>query len=140
MGLDYRERKYYEDPKENEDFINIYASRIYCIHGQPSYYPCFKCKRDNEIKNQKKYKKCKEPFDPFRCFDDSNEYHRSEINENLTCETQEPQFNNLKKSNSFEDLKKEYHKLCKVHHPDKGGDEETFKQLNNLYHCLEEKF
>lgn len=136
MGLDFKERRYYDDDEENEKFINVYASQMYCKHGQPSYYPCYKCKTDAKMKYQEKCKKCKEPFDPFTCF---NEDIRSEINENLTCEIQ-PEFNNLKKSNSFEDLKKEYHKLCKVHHPDKGGDEETFKQLNNLYHCLEEKF
>jgi len=137
MGLDFKERRYYDDDEENEKFINVYASQMYCKHGQPSYYPCYKCKTDAKMKYQEKCKKCKEPFDPFTCF---NEDIRSEINENLTCETQEPEFNNLKKSNSFDDLKKEYHKLCKIHHPDKGGDEETFKQLNNLYHCLEEKF
>ncbi len=139
MGLDYKERKYYDDPQENEDFINIYGKFIYCNHGQPSYYTCYKCKSENELKNQKKYKKDKKPFDPFKCFEDF-EYRRSEINENLTSEIQEPRFNKLKKSNSFEELKKEYYKLCKVFHPDKGGDEETFKQLNNLYHDLETNF
>ena len=140
MGIHFKERRYYDDDEENEKFINVYASHMYCRHGQPNYYTCFKCKSENEIKNQKKYKKCKEPFDPFRCFDDFNQYQENLTSDNLTSETQDPQFNKLKKSNSFENLKKEYHKLCRVHHPDKGGDEETFKQLNNLYHCLEEKF
>ncbi len=140
MGLDYKERIYYNDPEENQEFINVYGAGLYCSHGQPCYYTCFKCKRENEIKHQKKYKKCKEPFDPFKCFDEYSEYHRSEINENLTTEIKEPQFNKLKKSNSFDELKKEYHKLCKVFHPDKGGDEEKFKELNNLYHTLETNF
>jgi len=121
MGLDYKERIYYDDPQENEDFINVYGAGLYCSHGQPCYYTCYKCKREAELKHQKKY-------------------HRSEINENLKTDIKEPQFNKLKKSNSFEELKKEYYKLCKVFHPDKGGDEETFKQLNNLYHDLETNF
>ena len=30
-------------------------------------------------------------------------------------------------------IRKAYYKLCRVHHPDKGGDEEDFKSLNNAY-------
>jgi len=140
MGNWWDEKTFYDDPVEDYNFKKYYAQGMYCKHGQACYHTCYKCKTENEIKNQQKYNKCKEPFDPFGCFDDSHEYQRSEINEDITIEIQEPQFNNLKKSNSFEDLKREYYKLCKVNHPDKGGDEETFKQLNNLYHDLANKF
>jgi len=49
-------------------------------------------------------------------------------------------FSSLKRSDSQEDLKKEYYKLAKKHHPDKNGNEETFKRLQNLYEKLKQKF
>ncbi len=30
-------------------------------------------------------------------------------------------------------IRKAYYKLCRVHHPDKGGNEEDFKSLNDAY-------
>lgn len=40
------------------------------------------------------------------------------------------------KDASQEDIKKAYRKLALVHHPDKGGDEETFKTLCESYEIL----
>lgn len=34
---------------------------------------------------------------------------------------------------SLEELKAEYRRLVKIHHPDRGGDLETMKQVNNEY-------
>lgn len=39
-------------------------------------------------------------------------------------------FSNCK---TIEDLKKEYFRLAKLHHPDVGGDTETMKAINNEY-------
>lgn len=39
-------------------------------------------------------------------------------------------FNNVK---NLQELKAEYKKLVKIHHPDKGGDTETMKQINAEY-------
>ena len=33
--------------------------------------------------------------------------------------------------NTLDELKKEYRRLSKIHHPDCGGDEETMKAINN---------
>lgn len=35
-----------------------------------------------------------------------------------------------------EQIKKAFYKLAHVHHPDKGGDEEVFKKINNAYTVL----
>ena len=39
----------------------------------------------------------------------------------------------FKDLSSMEAVKKQYRKLAMKHHPDRGGDEETFKQINNEY-------
>lgn len=39
-------------------------------------------------------------------------------------------FNNCK---TIEDVKKEFYALAKVNHPDRGGNEETMKEINNAY-------
>lgn len=40
---------------------------------------------------------------------------------------------------SLEDLKAEYRRLVKIHHPDRGGDTETMKQVNNDYSAAFER-
>ena len=39
----------------------------------------------------------------------------------------------FKDLNSMEAVKKQYRKLAMKHHPDRGGNEEVFKQINNEY-------
>lgn len=40
------------------------------------------------------------------------------------------------KTSSLEEIKKSYHKLSKVLHPDKGGDPEKFKEIQHAYEVL----
>ena len=40
------------------------------------------------------------------------------------------------KSNSCNEIKKVYFKLARTHHPDKGGNVEKFKTLQNAYNKL----
>lgn len=40
------------------------------------------------------------------------------------------------KNASSEEIKKSYHKLSKVNHPDKGGDPEKFKEIQHAYEIL----
>jgi DnaJ family protein A protein 2 len=42
----------------------------------------------------------------------------------------------LDKGCSPEEIKKSYHKLSKVHHPDKGGNPEKFKEIQHAYEIL----
>lgn len=42
-------------------------------------------------------------------------------------------FNNI---NSLEELRKEYKRLLKLHHPDNGGTKEASQQINNEYEAL----
>jgi len=43
------------------------------------------------------------------------------------------------KSASQEDIKKAFHKLAHKHHPDKGGDEKKFKEINEAYQVLSDQ-
>ena len=42
----------------------------------------------------------------------------------------------IKKSSSMEDFKKQYHKLAKENHPDKGGDHEAFLKIQEAWEEL----
>lgn len=42
----------------------------------------------------------------------------------------------LSGSENFTTVKTAYRKLSLIHHPDKGGDEERFKEINNAYHLI----
>ncbi|MFH1423834.1 MAG: molecular chaperone DnaJ [Candidatus Nealsonbacteria bacterium] len=45
----------------------------------------------------------------------------------------------VEKTASPEDIRKAYHKLAHQHHPDKGGDESKFKEVNEAYQTLSNK-
>ena len=42
----------------------------------------------------------------------------------------------ISKESSQNEIKKAYRSLAKKHHPDKGGDEEVFKKINDAYNIL----
>jgi len=45
----------------------------------------------------------------------------------------------VNKTASDKDIKKAYRDMCKTHHPDKGGDEELFKEIAEAYSILSDK-
>jgi molecular chaperone DnaJ len=45
----------------------------------------------------------------------------------------------VEKNATAEDIKKAFHKLAHKHHPDKGGDEKKFKEINEAYQILSDK-
>lgn len=45
----------------------------------------------------------------------------------------------MEKSASEQEIKKAYRKLAVKHHPDKGGDEHTFKEINAAYNVLSDE-
>tara|TARA_Y100000401_G_scaffold49026_1_gene38121 strand:+ start:819 stop:1241 length:423 start_codon:yes stop_codon:yes gene_type:complete len=139
MGLHYSQRTYYNDPEKNNEFIRIYGCHVYCKHGQPSYVKCHKCFDETRDKYRKKDHFGTDSFWEFfrRMFEDKTE-EEEEVSVNVSDKPDI--FKPLKKSSSFDELKKEYRKLSKVHHPDKGGDHNIMVRLNNLYEKLRDRF
>ncbi|MDO8265009.1 MAG: molecular chaperone DnaJ [Candidatus Parcubacteria bacterium] len=45
----------------------------------------------------------------------------------------------VQKNATKEEIKKAYYKLAHKHHPDKGGDENKFKEINEAYHILSDE-
>ena len=45
----------------------------------------------------------------------------------------------VQKTASQEEIKKAFHKLAHQHHPDKGGEEKKFKEINEAYQVLSDK-
>ena len=142
MGLHYSQRTYYDDPVENQKFIRVYGSCVYCKHGQPSYVKCYKCCEETQSKYCKKEHFGSDAFWEFfrRMFEDRPKYEEEEEECVVNVSDKTDVFKPLKRSSSFDELKKEYRRLSKIHHPDKGGDHNIMVRLNNLYQKLRDRF
>jgi hypothetical protein len=126
--------------KEDED--NLYPQ--YCRHGQAIYNPfCSGCIDERRQKQQYYYDKYwnkRRPFNFHKYFNDTYEYYftdPSSLSPRKLEIRKDDKFIKLKKSNSQEELKKNYYKLAKKFHPDKeGGDTKLFQKLSQLYDLL----
>jgi hypothetical protein len=143
MGLHYSERRYYSDDEENERFIKYYGSSQYCKHGQPCTHKCYRCEEEKNdiimerwyLKQEQKFRRFINSLHGFMFIEpDPEKINKIQVREN-------DKFKGLKKSNSQEELRKEYHRLAKKYHPDKeGGDTKLMQKLSQLYNILTEKF
>jgi len=107
----------------------VYQKRMYCCHGIPNYHRCSFCITEARDQQYKEYRGSK-GFTCFLCEDTFDTDTRSFDSEE---DIDTAEFGPLRRSESFEDLKKQYHELARMHHPDKGGNTEIFQRLTNLY-------
>tara|TARA_R110001632_G_scaffold7543_1_gene30028 strand:- start:4075 stop:4437 length:363 start_codon:yes stop_codon:yes gene_type:complete len=120
--------------------MSSYNYPQYCIHNQPIYYQgCSGCKAIKEAESQKRYEaywnKTRIPF---------WEYFKSAMggdprDPDVVYKIPE-EFAPLRRSKSAEELRKEYHKLARKMHPDKGGSTSLFQRLQNIYERLFSSF
>ncbi len=121
----------------NED--NIYKS--YCPHNNPIYLThfCPGCRRVRELQQQKRYDNYwsnkRIPIEEFFT-NYFKMYDPSLTSEDKLKIRDNDKFASLKRSNSEEELKKEYYKLAKKLHPDKGGTTKLFQKLQQIYNLL----
>lgn len=125
-------RRFYEDENQNERFIRIYKNRMYCSHGIPNFNPCICCREECREKIEREFRGENFTFFKDQYDRDTHSFDSEEDYEVEFCE--------LRRSESFEELKKEYHNLARIHHPDKGGDTGIFQRLSNLYDELRTYF
>ena len=110
--------------------------RTHCLHGNPIHYQgCPGCRADKTREQEKRYNeywnKKKSFFWDYMKSTFGSDYRDPSYKHELPKE-----FNTLRRSKSQEELKIEYRKLCRIHHPDKGGKTSMFQRLQNLYQRL----
>lgn len=115
----------------------------YCIHGQPIYHQkyCSGCRRIKEAKQQKRYEEYWESrrINFIKYFNEQYDYYFT--NPSIDVESKikirdNDKFASLKRSKSQEQLKKQYYKLARIYHPDKGGSVKLMQKLSQLYEIL----
>tara|TARA_R110000744_G_scaffold242607_1_gene359672 strand:+ start:566 stop:931 length:366 start_codon:yes stop_codon:yes gene_type:complete len=111
--------------------------RTHCDHGNPIYHTdsCPGCRavksREQEIRYNEYWKRKTSFF-----WDYLKEAFKGDIRDPSYKHTIPIEFNGLRRSRSQEELKKEYRKLARKLHPDKGGSTSMFQRLQNLYERL----
>jgi len=123
--------------------MNSDIYKDYCQHGNPIYYSgCPHCHFEKQQKDNINYKKYlkKISFNFKKYFNKQYDYYfvdPSLQTENVIKPRKDDKFIKLKKSNSQEELKREYYKLAKHYHPDKPtGSTHLFQKLTQIYNLL----
>ena len=116
-----------------DDNYNPYIDKYTCKRGNKlnikSQWCCYECEKE---RMQNKYINYNFIDDIF--FDDDNIDTNiySNINPLQICWN----ILQLMPPKTLQEIKQQYHKLCKIYHPDKGGDNEKFIKLKNSYDKL----
>lgn len=66
-------------------------------------------------------------------------HHQQQREEKVVDTTQLYKDLGVEKNIEANQLKKAYHKMARKHHPDRGGDEEKFKQISKAFNILKDK-
>tara|TARA_R110000823_G_scaffold24686_3_gene73307 strand:- start:1805 stop:2164 length:360 start_codon:yes stop_codon:yes gene_type:complete len=110
--------------------------RKYCDHGLPIYYQgcsgCIATRQQEERQRYDKYWSTKRSV--FWTY--LREAFKGDVRDPSYEHKIPKEFNGLRRSKSQEELKKEYIKLARIYHPDKGGSTSMFQRLQNVYQRL----
>ena len=115
-------------PQEYIKEHNIYNSGVKCQYtGLPIFMGKCSCFIHRKINERQTYETMRDEYINFNpSVEKTNTLKKSSSHEILQIEPPVSQ----------EDIKKAYHKLCLVHHPDKGGCSDQFIKINNAYQDL----
>ena len=120
---------------------NIYPE--YCKHGNPIYYSmCPGCRAEKRKKREEYAEKYWEDkrINFMKYFNEQYDFYFTDPSvksPEVIKIREDDKFFKLKKSNSQEQLKKEYHKLAKKYHPDKPtGNTKLMQKLSQIYELL----
>jgi len=117
----------------------------YCKHGNPIYYSaCPGCQLEKQRKDNLYYDTYlkKISFNFKKYFSDNFFFVNPSVNSDKEIYLRKnDKFHKLKKSNSQEELRREYFRLAKIYHPDKeAGSTKIFQKLSQIYNLLMEQF
>jgi len=122
-----------------DDNYNPYIDNYKCKRGYrlniKSQWCCFECER--ERMNDKYTTNYNHNYINYIFFSD-DDANTTNTNNNNNIDPLKIYWEILKliPPKTLNEVKKQYHKLCKVHHPDKGGDSHDFIRLKNSYDKL----
>lgn len=127
----YEGLKFLRELKENTydvgDYIRKYREST-ITEDEKIYIKIEREKRKKELEEEIKESRRKHG-DPFK-----------EFREKFGLKTNNYEVLGLEKTASKEEIKKAYRKLCKIHHPDVGGNIEKFREINQAYEMLIAKY
>jgi len=122
------------DPQQRYD--RLYGRKKYCPHGLRNYQCCRDCERDHPFsmfsQNGGQPRSSPDPFD----IPSPDASQRSEGHTTDKREVSQTKWGNLHTATNLKDLKKSYKSLAKKYHPDKGGTDEEFQDLQWMYERL----
>lgn len=121
------------DPKQR--YERLYGRKKYCPHGLRNYQRCRDCERDHPYSMFSQNAEKTRPTNPFDIPspDTSQRSARDTTDKRGVSQTK---WGDLHSAKNVKDLKKSYKSLAKKYHPDKGGTDEEFQDLQWMYERL----
>jgi hypothetical protein len=106
-------------------------------HSNKEKFLLFKKQKKSENKIEKEKIQNQQSDNLFNSESNSTRYKNTKLKRLSELEQTNLYFIlNISQNSTKDNIKRAYKNLCLIHHPDKGGDSETFSKINKAYHIL----
>lgn len=118
------------DEENYDENYNPYVDNYFCKRNKRYNIRTDYCCRECELERMKDRRE-----DIKNTFNFYNQYFNDENINKVNISLLDELIKKLKliPPKTLKEIKKQYYKLCKVYHPDKGGDHNKFLELNETY-------